>query len=209
MAFQWDALPSDLQRCILHALAFSLVGHSWKRCTTRKAKRERHLGIACLNRQFAKTMKPVLAVYSAPWEPCHDGNAFIEALLCYVFAPPPGARITIADNYPFLYTAVYLGCTAKPAFNRAAEYYTLLGHALTRLLRARVIEWKGLDAVRIEMRFMHIVCKYLDRFVVARNGLPSVTKRLEAAYLAGDPSNPEEPAYVNPPFVAIPIVWGS
>ena len=200
MGFAWDALPTDVQACILRALAHSLVGHHWPGCITRKAHRERQLELVCLSKQVAKHLQIVLALYTAPWEPQYSAEAFVEAYLRHVFCGQHGVRIATPDNYSFLYTAIYTGACTKPAHNRAAAMYRLLGHTLTALLRRREIEWKGLGAVKNEMRFVHTTCKYLDRFFVARHGLPTVVKRLKKAYLAGNPDHPKEPTYTDPPL---------
>jgi len=207
MGFAWDALPTDVQACVLRALAHSLVGHSWAECTTRKAERERQLELVCLSKQVARHLKNVLALYTAPWEPQYSIEAFTEAYLRYVFCGQHGARMATPDNYAFLYTAIYTGASTKPAHNRAAAYYRLLGHTLTALLRRREIEWKGLGAVKKEMRFVHTTCKYLDRYFVKRHGLPTVVKRLKRAYLAGNPDDPEEPTCTDPPLEVVnPVV---
>ena len=57
------------------------------------------------------------------------------------------------------------------------------------------------------MRFVHVTCKYLDRFHVQRYGLPTVVKRLKKAYLAGNPNHPKEPTYTDPPLEMVnPLV---
>ncbi len=203
MGFAWDALPADVQACVLRALAHSLVGHSWAECPTRKAERARQLELVCLSKQVARHLQIVVALYTAPWEPQYSIEAFTEAYIRYVFCGQHGARMATPDNYAFLYTAIYTGASTRPAHNRAAAYYRLLGHTLTALLRRSEIEWKGLDAVKKEIRFVHITCKYLDRYFVQRHGLPTVVKRLEAAYLAGNPNYTEAPTYTDPPLEVV------
>ena len=106
MGFAWDALPTDVQACVLRALAHSLVGHHWPGCTTHKAHRERQLELVCLSKQVAKHLQIVLALYTAPWEPQYSAEAFIDAYLRYVFCGQHGARIATTNNYSFLYNAI-------------------------------------------------------------------------------------------------------
>ena len=200
-SFVWNELSDDVQVCVLRALFHSLVGHHWPECLTGEAVRKRQLEIACLSKQFARQMKLVFALYTFPWEPQYSATAFVDSYLLYVFSGLHGWRIATTNNFTFLYTAVYTACTAKPTYNRAEDYYRLLGHRLTALLRKGELEWKGLAAVKKEMRFVTITCKYIDRFHVKRYGLSKVVTRLKKAYLAGNPKNTKEPKYTDPPLV--------
>ena len=165
---------------------------------TTKEERNRFVEIACLSKTWLMAMQPTLDLHSTPDEVGH-AERFIDALLRHVFAPRHSLKRNMqTDNYSFLYTAVYNGATSKPIDNQAMHYYRLLGHRLTALLRARVIEWKAIDKVEEEFKCMNRICKYVDRFYVARRSLPQVVERLKEAYLAGNPNNPDEPVGDNP-----------
>jgi hypothetical protein len=165
---------------------------------TTKEERNRFVEIACLSKAWLMAMQPVLDLHSAPNEEGH-GERFIDALLLHVFAPLHSSKRNLQpENYSFLYTAVYNGATMKPMENQAINYYRLLGHRMTALLRAGVVAWKPIDKVEEEFKSINRLFKYVDRFYVARRSLPPVVERLKAAYLAGNPNNPDEPVGDNP-----------
>jgi hypothetical protein len=102
------------------------------------------------------------------------------------------------DGYSTLYTWVYEGCTQKPPLNHTATYYHLLPRMLTDMLRARVIPWKGLDAVHLHMRLFCNLFKYIDRFFVKKWSLDELPVCLERAYLEGNPDKVEPPTHYQP-----------
>ena len=192
----WDQLPPDLLARVMDFVADGLVGY--KQFPTPKENHAHLLRLARLSKMCAAAMKPTLDLYSTPHEPGH-AIKFVDAMLHHFFNPRTGSAIKhmTTDKYCFFYTAVYTGCTRRPEYNWAGEYYRLLGHRLIALLQTRALPWKGVDALRMEFACMGHLFGYLNRFYIARRALPEVAQRLEACYLKGNPNVPEEPEYDN------------
>ena len=207
MTFLWEELPEEISSIILTHYGKSLLGYmgplgTLPLMTNPKDGYAYILERACMKKSFATSLKPILDLYSPPWE---DGHAkrFVGGLLKFMLGRHvvgTDGRIT-SDHYSFLYTRLYDGCGFKKGVylcSHRATYYRLLPRMLTDLLRARMLPWEGLEAVQKQIRALAHMAKPVDHLVDTFKSLDPLQVCLERAYLEGNPDKTTDPVYYNP-----------
>ena len=207
MTFLWEDLPEEISNLILIYLGKSLLGYMGPpgRLTNLSNPKDGHayvLEVACVKKSFATSLQPILDLYSPPWD---DGHAkrFVGGLLKFMLGRHvvwTNGTIT-ADNYAFLYTRLYDGCGFKKGVylcSHRANYYRLLPRMLTDLLRARMLPWKGLEAVQKQIRALSHIAKPVDHLIKSFESLDPLQVCLERAYLEGNPDKTTDPVYYDP-----------
>jgi len=207
MAFEWEELPNDTTSLILTHLGKSLLGYRGPpgKFPNLSDSRDGHAHIlkrACMNKSFATSLQPILDIHSTPWKEGH-AKRLVAGVLKFVLGPhtvETNGKIT-SDHYSFLYTQVFRGCGFKSGIRCAshrAAYYRLLPRMLTDLLRARVLPWKGLEAVQKQLCILTHIFKNVGVLVTKYNFLDPVQVCLERAYLEGNPDKTTDPVYYDP-----------
>lgn len=207
MTFLWEELPEEISSLILTYFGKSLLGYmgpfgTLPLMTNPKDGHAYILERACMKKSFATSLKPILDLYSPPWADEH-AKRFLGGLLKFMLGRHvvgTDGRIT-SDHYSFLYTRLYDGCGFKKGVylcSHRANYYRLLPRMLTDLLRARMLPWKGLEAVQKQIRVLAHMAKPVDHIVKSFESLDPLQVCLERAYLEGNPDKTTDPVYYNP-----------